>query len=113
MATLLNILFSIVINAAINTATQDVTVGILFNNYAALSTDYFVSYTLDIANWFEPTNFSTVLRSETFQYMAKQLNPAILRIGGSAADKTYYFTDDTTGKCSNVPSGYNCFTKKK
>eukprot|EP01084_Bolivina_argentea_P189163 325389_1 len=112
MSIFLKILFSLIIQTVIITATQQVTIDISLNNYAALSTDYFVSYTLDIANWFQSTPFNTTLRSKTFQYMAKQLNPAILRVGGGAADKTYYFTDDTTGKCSNVPSGYNCFTKE-
>eukprot|EP01084_Bolivina_argentea_P276601 471988_1 len=77
--------------------------------------DYFLSYTLDISNWYtSPTSMD--LTNKNFQYLASQLSPSLLRIGGGAADYTYYFNDITNGICTNLPTNtsktYHCFTKQ-
>eukprot|EP01084_Bolivina_argentea_P028710 53327_1 len=90
-------------------AIQTVNITIALDKVIAVSSDYLASYTIDSGafNKSRPLNFT----SPTLQYMAKQLNPAILRVGGSSADKIYYFTDPKTGLCTEkLPKGYMCFT---
>lgn len=87
---------------------ESVNVNILTDKIVHTTEDYFVSYALDIANFYDG---GLNLSSPQFQYMGQQLAPAVLRIGGSEADYTYYFTDTETGECGDVPSGYSCFTK--
>ncbi len=93
-------------------ANESANISILLNEIATITSDYFVSFAEGTGGFMSspPVNYT----STTFQYMAKQLNPAIFRLGGSSADKVYYFTDEKTGTCDNVnlPKNYYCFTKQ-
>eukprot|EP01084_Bolivina_argentea_P028709 53325_1 len=93
-------------------ANESANISISLDFLSGITSDYFVSFTFGTGGFTvsPPVNFT----STTFQYMAKQLNPAILRLGGTSADKVYYFTDEKTGNCDNVklPSKYYCFTKQ-
>eukprot|EP01084_Bolivina_argentea_P055253 101299_1 len=95
----------------ISYSKQPTIININTDKTIATTSDYFVSYTLDTANFFQLTPLN--LSSLQFQYMAKQLSPAIIRIGGTEADYTYYFTDINTGQCEeNIPTEYNCFSRQ-
>eukprot|EP01084_Bolivina_argentea_P055256 101310_1 len=94
----------------VTNAQESVTVTILDDKIIHTTQDFYVSYTLDISNFFQSTPVN--LSSTQLQYMGQQLSPSVLRIGGGQADKTYYFTNEQTGECDKVPSGYHCFTKK-
>ena len=87
---------------------ESVTVNILSDKIIHTTQDFFVSYTLDISNFFDG---GLNLSSSQLQYMGQQLSPAVLRVGGGQADKTYYF-NTASGDCQpKPPSGYSCFTK--
>eukprot|EP01084_Bolivina_argentea_P255588 429948_1 len=104
------ILYVITIITA-HSSSQDESVQITIDTKNSVSTakDYFVSYTLDTSDFYQTPPMN--LTNKNFQYMAKQLSPAVLRVGGGACDKTFYFNDIKTGQCNNIPHTYHCFTK--
>ena len=85
-------------------------VSVVINDTALVHTTeaFFTSYALDISNFFESTPVN--MSSPQFQYMAPQLAPAVLRIGGGQADYTYYFSSEDGG-CGDMPSNFHCFTR--
>ena len=90
---------------------QSTNLTVFLEKVVGISSEYLVSYTIDTGAFYDTPGMN--FTAPTLQYMAKQLNPVILRVGGSTADKTYYFTNTQTGNCTEkLPKDYNCFTKQ-
>ena len=101
MGQLIFLIGILVISSCIEGATITIS-----NTIINITDERFVSFTIDTSQLFH-SNFN--LSSDEFIYLAKELGPSYLRVGGTQSDYTYYQVGDED-PCHLPSDNYHCLS---